>query len=175
MLFKIFKQINNLFVSAETFNRHINHYKLISKEPALPSYAYINWGMYLINTGNKQKGLEKLNQRHPDLNITMDNYQDKLYSWIGGGFVMKGVKKLEKQMWRRMHKHERKFLSKFKNLVNALEYEMGNHECSYTGEYTNCLPPLGFSYQDLKKNKRLRKAFIIARNNQYEWYKKHGW
>ena len=122
-----------------------------------------------------EKGLEKLNQRHPDLNITMDNYQDKLYSWIGGGFVMKGVKKLEKQMWRRMHKHERKFLSKFKNLVNALEYEMGNHECSYTGEYTNCLPPLGFSYQDLKKNKRLRKAFIIARNNQYEWYKKHGW
>jgi hypothetical protein len=96
-------------------------------------------------------------------------------SVLKGGFVMKGVEKLEKQMWKRMHKHERKFLSKFKNLVNALEYEMGNHECSYTGEYTDCLPPLGFSYKDLKKNKRLRKALIIARKNQYKWYKKHGW
>ena len=62
MFSKFFKSINNLFVSAETFNKHINHYKLISKEPALPSYAYINWGLYLINAGNKEKGLEKLNQ-----------------------------------------------------------------------------------------------------------------
>lgn len=138
--------------------------------------AFINQYVFFAFSNEQfEKGLEQLNERNPELNITMENYKDKLYSWIGGGFVVKGVRKQEKQMWKRMHKHERKFLNKFKNLVNALEYEMGNHECSYTGRYSDCLPPLGFSYRDLEKNKRLRKAFIIARNNQYEWYKKHGW
>lgn len=98
-----------------------------------------------------QKGLEKLNQQHSNLNLTMDNYQDKLYSWVGGGFVLKSAQQEEKQMWKKLHKHERKFLSKFKNLVQALEYEMGNHECAYTGRYSDALRPLGFSYKDLEK------------------------
>ena len=60
MLSKIIKYINTLVNSVDTFNKHINNYKAISKEPALPSYAYINWGMHLIYSGQKEKGLEKL-------------------------------------------------------------------------------------------------------------------
>ena len=62
MISKFFKKINNLFNSVEWFNKQINQYKTISKEPALPSYAYINWGLFLINNGDRKKGLEKLNQ-----------------------------------------------------------------------------------------------------------------
>ena len=40
-----------------------------------------------------ENGLVKLNEKNPELNITMENYKDKLYSWIGGGFVIKGVQK----------------------------------------------------------------------------------
>jgi len=85
VLSRFFKYINNIFVSAETFNRHINHYKLISKEPALPSYAYINWGMYLINTGNKEKGLEKLNQ-----SVLMNKANPEVYLNIGVTYAQDG-------------------------------------------------------------------------------------
>lgn len=122
-----------------------------------------------------EKGLQKLSKKHPKLNLSMENYQDHLYSWVGGGFVLKSAQKEEKQMWKRMRKHERKYLSNFKNIVDALEYEMGNHECNYTGRYTDALKPLGFSRKDLEKNKRLRKAFCIAKKTQYKWYEKHGW
>ena len=56
MFYRIVKYITNLLNSVDTFNKHINQYKLVSKEPALPSYAYINWGMHLINSGNLETG-----------------------------------------------------------------------------------------------------------------------
>lgn len=62
MFLKFTKYINNLITSVNTFNNNINSYKNITKEPALPAYAYINWGMHLINTGNKEQGIEKLKQ-----------------------------------------------------------------------------------------------------------------
>ena len=78
MFYKFIRYITNLFNSVDTFNKHINQYKLISKEPALPSYAYINWGMHLINSGNLEKGLEKLNQ-----SVLMNKSNPEVYINIG--------------------------------------------------------------------------------------------
>lgn len=85
MAFDFFGYIKNLLASVDTFNRHINHYKAISKEPALPSYAYINWGMFLINSGNKEKGLEKLNQ-----SILMNKSNPEVYMNIGVTYAQEG-------------------------------------------------------------------------------------
>ena len=85
MSFDFFGYIKNLLASVDTFNKHINHYKAISKEPALPSYAYINWGMFLINSGNKEKGLEKLNQ-----SILMNKSNPEVYMNIGVTYAQEG-------------------------------------------------------------------------------------
>ena len=85
MFEKFIRYINNLFTSVDTFNKHINNYKAISKEPALPSYAYINWGMHLINCGNKEKGLEKLNQ-----SILMNKSNPEVYMSIGVMYAQEG-------------------------------------------------------------------------------------
>ena len=62
MFDKISKNITELLNSVNNFNNNINKYKEIAKEPALPTYAYINWGMHLVNFGNKDEGIEKLKQ-----------------------------------------------------------------------------------------------------------------
>ena len=63
MFSKVLSFFNTIFASVDFFNKKINQYKIIAKEPALPSYAYINWGLHLINSGKSEEGLEKLNQR----------------------------------------------------------------------------------------------------------------
>ena len=78
IFFNIIKYINNLINSVETFNKHINQYKLITKEPALPSYAYINWGLHLINIGKKDRGIEKLKQ-----SAIMNNTNPEAYINLG--------------------------------------------------------------------------------------------
>ena len=85
MFFKLVRYINTLLNSVDMFNKRINQYKAISKEPALPSYAYINWGMFLINTGNKERGLEKLNQ-----SIMMNKSNPEVYMSIGVMYAQDG-------------------------------------------------------------------------------------
>ena len=62
MIKNFLKSLKYILLSAQMFDKQINQYKQISKEPALPSYAYINWGIYLIRNGKSQKGIEKFNQ-----------------------------------------------------------------------------------------------------------------
>ena len=67
------------------FDKNINQYKTIAKEPALPSYAYINWGLYLINCGQTQEGLDKLNQ-----SVLMNKTNPEVYLNIGITYAQKG-------------------------------------------------------------------------------------
>ena len=77
-LIRFYKFIHNLFLSVESLNRQVNHYKIVSKEPAIPSYAYINWGLYLINSGKKEKGIEKLKQ-----SVLMNKSNPEVYLNLG--------------------------------------------------------------------------------------------
>ena len=85
MFLRLRKFLNTLFASAELFDKNINQYKIIAKEPALPSYAYINWGLYLINNGMTQEGLEKLNQ-----SVLMNKSNPEVYLNIGITQAQKG-------------------------------------------------------------------------------------
>lgn len=78
MISKFIKNLRTLLTSVELFNKQINQYKLISKEPALPSYAYINWGLFLINSGKKDRGIQKLNQ-----SVMMNKSNPEVYMNIG--------------------------------------------------------------------------------------------
>ncbi len=147
------------------------HYYTFKEKNKKEMNQFINKNVFFAFSNEQfEKGLQKLNEKHSELNLSMENYQDHLYSWVGGGFVLKSAQKEEEQMWKRMHKHERKYLSNFKNLVNALEYEMSNHECGYTCRYSDGLKALGYSLKDLEKNKKLCKAYTIARHKCWKWF-----
>lgn len=109
-----------------------------------------------------EEGLKKMGLTHDDLN--------KLSKYYGGGFILKSSIKEHDKIAKQCHKAERKYLSKFKNLVSALEYEMHNHECGYTGRYSEGLNALGYSLEDLQKNKKLLRAYRIARHKVYTWF-----
>lgn len=114
-----------------------------------------------------KEGLEKFN-------IKEEEAKDKLYRYVGGGYILKSAVEEEKQILKRQHRLQNKYLNNFKNLVNALEYEMNNHECGYTGNYSEGLYALGFSRKDLENNKRLRKAYVIARKKVYNDFIKYN-
>lgn len=114
-----------------------------------------------------KEGLEKFN-------IKEEEVKDKLYRYVGGGYILKSAVKEEKQILKRQHRIQNKYLNNFKNLVDALEYEMNNHECGYTGNYSEGLYALGFSRKDLENNKKLCKAYVIARKRVWKWYCEHN-
>ena len=114
-----------------------------------------------------KEGLEKFN-------IKENEVADKLYRYVGGGFMLKSAAQEEKQILKRQHRIQNKYFNNYKNLVDALEYEMNNHECGYTGSYAEGLYALGYSWKDLEKNKRLRKAYIEAKKRVWKWFVEHN-
>ena len=86
MFEKLLKSIKLLFLSVDIFDKHINQYKKISKEPALPSYAYINWGIYLIKHGKSKKGIEKLNT-----SAVISQSNPEVYLNLGVTFAQSGM------------------------------------------------------------------------------------
>ena len=103
-----------------------------------------------------KRGLEKFG-------IQENEISDKLCNYVGGGYMLKSAVKEHNKIVRKLQKAERKYLNNFKNLYSALLYEMYNHECGYTWNFTECLAPLGFTRKDLRKNRKLAKAFEQAK------------
>ena len=64
---KISKQVNKL-------NTFVNDYKSVAKEVSLPSYAYVNWGAQLAESGNEKDALEKFEQSAQMVNSTPEAF-----------------------------------------------------------------------------------------------------
>ena len=64
---KIAKQVNK-------FNSFVNDYKSVGKEVSLPSHAYVNWGVQLIESGKEDEALEKFLQSADMVNSTPDAF-----------------------------------------------------------------------------------------------------
>lgn len=55
----MFKFIKKLIDKVLKFNNSILNYKSVTKEVIIPSRAYVNWGIYLANSGEIDKAVEK--------------------------------------------------------------------------------------------------------------------
>jgi len=53
------KFINKLIDKVLKFNNSILSYKAVTKEVVIPSRAFVNWGIYLANSGEVDQALEK--------------------------------------------------------------------------------------------------------------------
>ena len=85
MFVNFLKKLYLLLESVENFNKKINKYKSVTKEPSLPSYAYINWGLFLIEKGRIEEGIEKLNQ-----SALMNESNPDIYVNLGIIYAQKG-------------------------------------------------------------------------------------
>lgn len=172
MFFKFFNYINNIFNSVDTFNRQINQYKIISKEPALPSYAYINWGLYLINAGNKEKGLEKLNQ-----SALMNKKNPEVYLNIGVTYAQEGkfdeaLKNFKKAV--RLDVNNARawgYLAGVYSEINEIKLAKSAFEKSLKLDRTNSNTYLNYGIFSIKNNQKdtakimLRKAYNLDPTN----------
>ena len=101
---------------------------------------------------------------------TNDNLSNIFVRITGGGFMLKSVTKDYDKLSKKRYRILKKYLSNYKHLIDALCYEMCNHECAYTGNFIPALNALSFTTNDLQKNKKLRKAYLNAKKKVINYF-----
>ena len=104
-----------------------------------------------------------------------DEWQKDYIGFYGGGVIPRKNVELYKSETAKLHKCRRRFMSKRKNLTSAIEYELGNHEYSYTMDSTDALKALGLK-DKYSLNKKQARCYEIARKRYVDWcYKNEIW
>ena len=88
---------------------------------------------------------------------------DKIYSIGGGGYVRKSDADAMHKMFER-HELERKMARKRGDdyLFEMFNYELGNHEYSYTQDLTDTLEALGLTMNEINEDPRMADALKRA-------------
>lgn len=103
-----------------------------------------------------------------------DEWQKDFIGFCGGVMPRKNIA-LYKTEGAKLHKYRRRFLAKRKNLTSAIEYELGNHEYSYTMDSTEALKAVGIPNK-FQLNKKQARCYAIARRRYADWcYKNNIW
>jgi hypothetical protein len=94
--------------------------------------------------------------------LTSDD-TDKIYSIGGGGYVRKSDAEAMHKMFER-HELERKMARKHGDdyLFEMFNYELGNHEYSYTQDLTDTLEALGLTIDEINADPRMADALKRA-------------
>ena len=104
------------------------------------------------------------------LNVKRENMEAELMGLDGGGMIRKTDVEAFDNMFAR-HRTER--AEAFKDdefLINAINYELGNHEFMITYDPQPTIDALGIDIKD----ERVLKCFCIARKKYLEWQEEHG-
>ena len=88
---------------------------------------------------------------------------DKIYSIGGGGYVRKSDAEAMHKMFER-HELERKMARKHGDdyLFEMFNYELANHEYSYTGDLTDTLEALGLTMEEINADPKMADALKRA-------------
>jgi hypothetical protein len=105
---------------------------------------------------------EQLAEGMKKIGLAVDDYKS-IVSIGAGGYMLKSQVQAYRELCAR-HNQERKDLKKDeKKLIEALIYELGNHEYGYTGDATDAVESLGYTMETIPQ-KTLNKA--IAKYNE---------
>ena len=88
---------------------------------------------------------------------------EKICSIGAGAYCLKKDYHLFIEFGERSVKESEEFLSSDENLVDALKYEFGNHECGLTFEFENGIIALGYTVKEFLSDDRKKKLFVKAR------------
>jgi hypothetical protein len=98
---------------------------------------------------------------------------DKIYSIGGGGYVRKCDADAMHEMFDRHAKERETAIKENKDdyLYHMFNYELANHEYSYTGDVSDTLDAIGLTREEVNADERMRKALARAIKNQQaiEW------
>jgi hypothetical protein len=117
--------------------------------------------MYAFNSKQLNEGMKKLNVKNAD----------ELYSIGGGGFIRKKDDKAFQDLINTVEKEIEEFLKDDDQLLDALKYELGNHEYCISYDYEPVLEALGLPrYQDLTGRQKeilnkAKKQYLANCNN----------
>lgn len=102
-------------------------------------------------------------------NLSPDD-TDKIYSIGGGGFVRKCDADAMHEMVERHTKEREEAIRENKDdyLYHMFDYELANHEYSYTGDLTDTLDALDLTLEDIIADKRMDEALKRACKHQME-------
>lgn len=100
------------------------------------------------------EGLKKFNAKPGDL-----------CRIFGGGFILKKDKEAFSELNKKLAKDKKEFLDNEDNLINAIEYELGNHEFCITYDASDTISALGL---DLDNEKTVN-CFNKAKKKYMDW------
>ncbi len=111
----------------------------------------------------------QFNEMMAKWNLTPED-TDKIYSIGNGGYVRKCDADAMHEMFER-HAQEREVArreNKDDYLYHMFDYELANHEYSYTGDITDTLDALGLTVEDVEADLKMYEALRRATKHQME-------
>lgn len=121
---------------------------------------------FAFNNKQFEEGMKKF-----DLDKSETN---KIYSLGGGGYYLKTDAEKLHAMFRQHDEEMKKAMLDEKFVFDMFDYELGNHEYTYTWEIEPTLDALGLTMDEVNNNPILSNGLKLAKKSQNEWYKKHG-
>jgi hypothetical protein len=100
-------------------------------------------GIFFAFSGSQfAEGLAKLD-------IEKENLKANIVSLGSGGFLLKSKVKDFSEMFKRHNREMKQLKKNHKDLLDAITYELRNHEYGYTYEVTDALEALGLDIKDV--------------------------
>lgn len=99
---------------------------------------------------------------------------DKIYSLNGGGYYKKTDAEKLHNMFARHDEEMKKEMSNSEFVYDMFDYELGNHEYTYTYDITQTIDSLGLSIEEINSNPILLEGLQKACRDQREWDRLHG-
>ena len=103
---------------------------------------------------------------------------DKITRIPYGGFIQKKDVELYRETLKR---HEQELFEAIASdetgagfICDMFDYELGNHEYTYTWDITDAVEAAGFTIEDVQKDERLMNGLSLACKSQREWLEKNG-
>lgn len=119
---------------------------------------------FAFNNGQFKEVLQKLGLKPTDTH--------KVYKIGMGGFIRKSDAKSWCEMVERHEKEREEAVAADETgdgyIFEMFNYELGNHEYSYTRDAEPALSALGVRYEDIEKSEQLKHGFEKARKAQFE-------
>jgi hypothetical protein len=100
---------------------------------------------------------DQFNEGIANIGITKDEVKEKLYNLGGGGYILKSESKDMERMLQNASDELDAILNDKKQLLDALSYELMNHEYCITYDTSDALDALGLNESDIDEDV-MRKA-----------------
>lgn len=108
---------------------------------------------------------KQFNEMMSKWGLTPDD-TDKIYSIGGGGYVRKSDADAMKKMFERHEAEHKAAMQDDEYLFTMFNYELANHEYSYTGHISDTLDALGLTVKEIVEDYQMLDALYRAIVNQ---------